>query len=289
MKLSSEQLFKDPMLLNPTTINPGELRSGILVPVNSSANAFNSLEYALKLAKILHNTIHLFYVIDVDIDELSESTVVAHRVLERAFRKSENCVESLKEMIEESGTKVVTAQSRVGNIGLLIAEQVERLKPGMIVIGRDCFSKNTISNLIDRSPCPIITIPGSASPRLPSSIILANKQNTISEKTLDPLIKIIQKTTKELTILSFAKCKKRNDQNVTFPFDHTHGNVQLNYRQIEDPLPTNSVDDFVRANVVDLLCTIQQKRTLFNRIFQRSFPAEMVFRLKIPVMVMSEI
>ena len=119
MRLANVQI-KDTILTKFTKLKPDEMRSGILVPVNSSANAFNSLEYALKLAKILNNTIHLFYVIDVNVDEFSESTIVAHGILERTYRKAEACVESLKEMIEEKGVKVLTAESKIGNTGSLI-------------------------------------------------------------------------------------------------------------------------------------------------------------------------
>jgi nucleotide-binding universal stress UspA family protein len=286
MRLPNVQI-KDAILAKFTKPGPDELRSGILVPVNSSANAFNSLEYALKLAKVLNNTIHLFYVIDVSISELSESTIVANRVLERIYRNSETCVESLKEMIEESGVKVVTAESKIGNTGSLIQKQIELIRPGMIVIGRDCFTRNTITNLITYSTCPVIAIPESASPRLPSSVILTNEQNSFPEKSINPLIKIIERTTKELTILNFIKFKKNRMEKVAVPHVSTRS-VLLNYQQVEDSPSANSVDGFVQARAVDLVCTIHKKQSLFSSFFRRGFSAEIVFGLEIPVMIMRE-
>jgi len=279
--------IKDTILTNFTKSKPDEMRSGILVPVNSSANAFNSLEYALKLAKILNNTIHLFYVIDVNVDEFSESTIVAHGILERTYRKAEACVESLKEMIEEKGVNVVTAESKIGNIGLMIDRQIDLIRPGMIVIGRDCFTSHTINNLISQSACPVISIPGSEPHQLPSSIILTNDHNTFSEKSLNPLLQIIQRTTRELTILSFIKFKKSRLEKVAVPHEGTN-KVLLNYQQIGDAPSANTVDDFVRANAVDLVCTIHRKRSLFKRLLRRSFSAEIAFSLDIPVMIIRE-
>lgn len=279
--------IKDTILTKFTKSKPDEMRTGILVPVNSSSNAFNSLEYALRLAKLLNNTIHLFYVIDVNVDEFSESTIAAHRLLGRAYRKANTCVESLKEMIEESGVKVLTAESRIGNIGSLINNHVENIRPGMIVIGRDCFTSNTINSLIDQSTCPIITIPGSASPQLPSSIILTNEQNTFPKSSLKPLLNIIQSTTHELTILSFLKLKRAEIEKAAVPHSGPN-NVLLNYQQIEDSPSVNSVDDFVRANAVDLVCTIHHKQSLFKRLLRRSFSAQLVFSLDRPVMIMPE-
>lgn len=287
MKLPNVQI-KDTILAKFINLRPDELRSGILVPVNSSANAFNSLEYALKLAKILNNSIHLFYAIDLDISELSESTVVARRILERTYRKAETCVESLKEMIEECGIKVVTAESKIGNIGWLIQKQVECIRPGMIVIGRDCFTRNTIDNLINHSTCPLIAIPESAAPRLPSSIILTNEGNTFSEKSIDPLVKIIQNITQELTILRFVKIKNIRMEKVVIPYTSSPS-VLLNYQQVQDIPSVNSVDNFVRTNSVDLVCTINEKRSFLKRLLRHSFSAKIVFRLDIPVMVTPEI
>src|SRR5687767_5653083 len=84
-------------------VTPEETRPGILVPVNSSASAFNSIEYALKIAKTLNTTIHLLYITDLDDLPESSNTVVINRMLDRFERKAAICMESLKEMIEESG------------------------------------------------------------------------------------------------------------------------------------------------------------------------------------------
>jgi nucleotide-binding universal stress UspA family protein len=284
MKLPVVQI-KDTILAKFTKLKPDEIRSGILVPVNSSANAFNSLEYALKLAKTLQNTIHLFYVIDVNLDELSESTIVAHHVLERAYKKAENCVESLREMIEESGVKVTTAEFRIGSVGTLIQKRVEDLRPGMIVIGRDCFSRKTINKLIRNASCPLIAIPECITPKLPSSVILTNEHSSFSERTIEPLIKIINSTTRALTILSFVKLNQSKIQKISVPHISTT-NVMVNVEQIEHLPSTNRVDDFVRAGAVDLVCTTYQGPSFFQRFFSSNFPTEIVFGLSVPTMVL---
>jgi nucleotide-binding universal stress UspA family protein len=286
MRLPTLQI-KDTILAQFTKSKPDDIRSGILVPVNSTENAFNSLEYALKLAKILNNAIHLFYVIDVSVDELSESTIVAHRILEKTYNKAENCVESLKEIIEESGVKVMSAESRIGNIGSLIQKQVEYIRPGMIVIGRDCFKRSTIDHLVSNVSCPVVAIPGCASPQLPSSIILTNKHNTFSEKAIAPLIKIAQLTTRELTILRFLKFKKSKIENVAVPHISTT-NVLLKIQQIEGSPSAHIVDDFVQGTTINLVCTTHQRQSLFKRFLRRSFSAEIVFKLNVPVMILCE-
>jgi nucleotide-binding universal stress UspA family protein len=278
--------IKDTILERIARLERDEIRSGILVPVNSSTNAFNALEYALNLARILNSTIHLFYVIDVDIDEVSDSPIVTHRILDRKYREAQTCVESLKEMIEESGVKVVTAESKIGNIGSLIQTQATSLRPGMIVIGRDCFTRSTINTQITYSTCPLIVVPESASPQLPCSIILTNEQDILSDKSLHPLIRIVQNTTQELTILGFGKFKKKPVEKIGINNGAT--NVMVNYRQIEHSPSAFTVHDFVRTNNVGLVCTIHQKQSLFKRFFRSDFSSEIVFSLEIPVMIMRE-
>lgn len=278
--------IKDTILEKITRLKPDEIRSGILVPVNSSTNAFNALEYALKLARILNNTIHLFYIIDVNIDEVSDSPVVTHRILDRKYRDAKTCVDSLKEMIEESGVKVVTAESKIGNIGSLIQTQATSTKPGMIVIGRDCFTRSAVNTLIRHSTCPVIVVPETATPELPSSIILTSEKDTFSDKSIEPLIRIAQNTSQELTILSFARSRK----SIIEKLGVYNGaiKIMINYRQLEDPPSAITVGDFVRTSGVGLVCTIHQKQSIFRRFLRSGFSSEIVFSLKVPAMIINE-
>ena len=270
---------------NRTSVEKREdLRPGILVPVNSSASAFNALEYALQLARVLNSSIHLLYVADVDEIPESNNPMVVNRMIDRLDHRAANCVESLREMIEESGIKVTTAESRVGKVETLILNYSSQLTPGLIVLGKDSFAKTKINHLIDETEFPVLCIPQSAPPRLPVSITLSSHQSVLFDKAVDPLMKIIQGTTRELNVLNVVK-RKRSLLTDQLSIESARGNVAVNrYQQVDSEL-VNGVCSFVKMNGVDFLGVTQKRQSFFGRIFKRNVIPDLVSSLTIPVMI----
>jgi nucleotide-binding universal stress UspA family protein len=281
-----EVLIKNTVSGIATHEKAGETMPGILVPVNASSSAFHSLEYALHIARVLHTSIHLFHVTDAR--ELPESgnPIVVNRILERLDRKAANCVASLKEIIEESGVKVHTAESVVGNVEQLLYKRMAELSPTLIILGRDSFSKHLLSRMISHAAYPILVIPESVPPRLPSSIILSYDQSELPAKKLDVLFKLVQRTTQELTVLSIAKRKHQGKQRVQRYQVEPNSSFLVNYYQTEEPADGHGIEIFVSTNEVDLICTLRQKRAFLDRIFDRNAPLDLIYHVSIPVLVL---
>lgn len=268
---------KDAVPITPCLPSADAFSRGILVPVNSSQSAFNALEYTLNLAKVLPTTIHLLYV--ANIDDLTESNnpVVVNRMLDRLYRKASNCVTSLKEMIEESGVKVITAESRVGKAESIIHNLSKTITPDMIVIGRGTFEHHVVSQLITTSCCPVMCIPESITPHLPASIILSH-QERIPLKSLDPFCTIIKRTSQNLTVLHPEKHKVKEVQNF---FANVSESIEISCQPCEEL----DVVKYADAHEVDLVCVVHRSKTFLERIFKRDKNLSLVHELNIPVMV----
>ena len=261
-----------------------ETRPGILVPINSSASAFNSIEYALNIAKALNTTIHLVYVTDLDDLPESNNPLVISRMLNRFERKAALCVESLKEMIEESGVKVPTAESGIGNVESLIQSRIKFLTPGMIVIGRDSFGKQALNNLVDQATCPVVFVPEKAKAALPNSFVLALNDDRIPN-SIYPLLKIIQQSTRQLTVLCAVRRKRNEFNSFQSQLFGANCDVSIKYLQHKGPMKATGLDNFVNANEVDLLCVVRGKRPLLRRIFTRDLSTRILHAVEIPVLV----
>lgn len=261
-----------------------DLRPGILVPVNSSTSAFNSLEYALQLARVLNSSIHLLYVADVDEIPESNNPIVVNRMIDRLDRKAANCVESLREMIEESGVTVTTAESRVGKVETLILNYSNQIAPGLIILGKDSFAKAKINRVIDEVESPVLCVPQSAPPRLPISITLSSHQNILFDKAVDTLLKIIQGTTRELIMLNVVK-RKRSSLTDQLSIVSARGNVVVSCHQHVDSELVSGVCNFVETNGVDFLGVTQKRQSFFGKLFRRNVIPDLLRSLTIPVMI----
>lgn len=262
----------------------GEARPGILVPVDPSASAFNSIEYALNVARILNTSIHLIYIIDFD--ELPESgnPIVINRMLDRLESKAAKCVESLKEMIEESGIDVPTAESIIGKTEAVIEKRIQLQMPEFIIIGRDSFSKPVISAIAKKTPCPILFIPKESRACLPTSLGLTLKTQP-SPKALLPLFKLVQHTTKQITVLETRK--NGNSQFTRFQNSLTDLNftISIDVQQMDESISVSGINNFIEENTIDLLCVTRRKNSLLTEIFSRDETAHYVDKLRVPLLV----
>lgn len=271
---------KDIIPRAPTPNVADAFSRGILVPVNSSQSAFNALAYALNLARVLPATIHLLYVANIDDVPESNNPVVVNRMLSRLYRKASNCVASLKEMIEESGVKVITAESRVGKVESIIRNLSEKSLPDMIVIGRGTFEHHLESNLITNSACPVMCIPESTEPKLPTSIILSHQQD-IHLKSLNRFCKIIQRTSQTLTVLHKERHKSKDVRNI---FSHVSESIDVTCQ----PCPEPDVVRYVDTHAVDLVCLARKNKSFLERIFKRDQVLKLVHELNIPVLFLGK-
>jgi nucleotide-binding universal stress UspA family protein len=206
-------------------------------------------------------------------------------MIDKLDRKAANCVESLKEMIEETGTKVVMAESHVGKVELLILNKIRDTMPGMIVIGRDSFSGFALNQLIDQATCPVLCVPQSAAPRLPLSIALTSSLNVLVEKKVDALFKIIQNTTHEVTVVDVVRDKHSNGHGLQRTIASVKGNILVNCQQHIASEFIPGILNFIEVNAIDLLCVTYKRPSFLKRIFKRDPSLDLISRTQIPMMI----
>ena len=256
----------------------------ILVPVDATASAFHSLEFALNLARTCDACIQLLYLTDIDNLPESSNPVVVNRMLDRLERKAYNCVESLTEMIEETGVSVHSAESITGNVWGMLERKIELLRPGLVIIGKESFSKRLVHNLIAHATCPVLVIPASAPSRLPSSFALSFEKRP-SPFTLGVLPQILKHTAVKLSMLTTEKYHGalKKVEHYLASKDYS---INLDYTQ--EPLSSHTVERFLEAKSADLLCVTRKNRSFIARIFHSCKVSDMVARLTIPVLVLKE-
>src|SRR5690606_3776190 len=123
---------------NPVTTTPSRVlrndtrQVSFLIPVDATASAYNSLTYALKLARACNARIHLAHVTDLNEMVESSNPFVIGRMLSVMERKARNCITALRELIEDSGIEVLSHDTMIGNIDVMLRRKIKSLTPDLV-------------------------------------------------------------------------------------------------------------------------------------------------------------
>lgn len=255
-----------------------EKRTRIFVPVSFSEASYNALAYALKLAKVLNGTIDLFHVVDVAGVPVSDSPLVVNRWLQRQEKEAAGRMQSLREIISESHVDVSSSISLPGNVQSCLLKQIKELLPDLIVISKGSGADNVAPVIAESLSCPVLIVPPSVEPVIPVKMVLATDRKSVPESDLLPFFKIVQQSTKSFTVLSGLPVKPGHVREA--PDIYLNGfSFQVTYLQNE------SVLRYVDLNVVDLLCLVRRKRTLYERLFQKDRLREAINKLTVPILI----
>ncbi len=272
----------DPVAAAPRMkLGDGTRQVSFLIPVDFSASAYNSLTYALKLARACNASIHLVHV--TDLGELVESSnpFVINRMLGAMERKAKNCVTALRELIEDSGIEVSSHDAMIGNIDVMLHKKIELLAPDLVIVGRENFRKSTISRLIRHALSPTLIVPATIEPRIPANIGLCSGQSASPRRLLNSLKRITSSATAELTP-DPAPERTRRIEDMQISID----GPRIHHHPATAGMNTGTIAAFVEANSIDLLCTMPVYASALHRVMKWSRSADLVYRLDLPVMIM---
>ncbi len=260
------------------------------VPVDFTDCSFNALQYAIMLARFSEGKVRIGHIIDLDLVTVSENPVVVTWSLENLDRKANEKMKSLREMISLEGVEVEHDIS-TGNVRNELMKQVDRLNPNVIVIGRDTdrpLRKDSLVSYFTRNTrIPVLVVPGTHNPTLPSRAVLATDMKPEKMNEFDAFFNLLKKTSQELAILNISG-KSSGSQ---IQSERWVDKLKSVYG-IEATLFTqkngNDVMDFIRTNKVDLLCTIRRNTNILDWFFQRNTTHQLPPLVEVPVLMINE-
>lgn len=241
-----------------------------LVPVDFSPCSLNALQYAIMLARHAEGKVVLSHVVDLAEVPESDNPVVVTWSLDRLTRTAREKMKSLREMISLEGV-LVEEDIAIGHVGHGIIKQIDKVKPTVIVLGRNTErepgKQSMLTHISKNTRTPVLVVPGSHNPRIPSKAMLATDMKSFGIKDFAPLMNIIRKTAQQLAVLQVAGSQGNVEHarawieklNKTFDFEATLVTTDA-------PLAEQGIEEAVRENKVDFLFAIQQQG-LLERIF----------------------
>ncbi len=179
----------------------------------------------------------------------------------------------------------------MGNVRLELMKQIEKVKPHIIVIGKNIDAPprtyDLVTYITKHTRVPVLVVPGSHNPKIPNRAVLATDMKPDSVKEFAPVFEILGITSQEVSILNMSGQKANGRNTEWIEKIKTAYGIQVKILHF-DNTNTFQIAEFIRMNKVDLVCTITRAPGFFQKLFQRTNTNQLPERVEVPVLVMSE-
>jgi nucleotide-binding universal stress UspA family protein len=260
------------------------------VPVDFSPGSYKAVEYAMMLIQLSGGRVVLFHVIDPGQIAESDNPIVVHRSINRLTASANDKLESISEIILESGLEA-SCELTFGKPRVEISKFCKTNIVHFVVM-----SQKQMTSIFGRRggadiKSPLFIVPETAPMKRPHNVLLATDLKPIKADGFSRFLKLIHKTCEELMLLYVTKKPVYNGRevairqrmaevgkliniNTTFSYQQ-HGNV------------ASGILDFSMDNDIDLLCTIKRKNGI-SRYLSKSISNELANESDLPMLVLNE-
>lgn len=262
------------------------------VPVDFTDSSYNALQYAIMLAKFSEGQVKLCHVNNLDDIPDSDNQVVVSSSLARLERTAKSKMKSLCELVALGG---ITVEEKIifGNVRLELVKQINMAKPTVIVVGRNSDRKpghRSIVNYLNRNVSyPVLVVPGSHSPRIPTRTLLASDMKSGKVEELAPFFNIIKKDSQEIAVLNINGngASGESDANLWIEKLNAAYSIAAKILPQQHKEDGHSIADIIRSGQIDLLCTTNRSKGFFSRLFGTRETHPFADYADVPVLVLN--
>jgi len=257
----------------------------ILVPIGSSENSVNTLQYAIDFAEVVNANVFVFRAFSlaaragaiINVDEIVAREQVRHinEVVARIDRKNVivkivsahgNVVDSIESVDKELGVDLIIAGPRPNDL-----QEVN-------------FLGRTSGSIIKQTDIPVLIIPEGFTFKPLKKILTAIKSGVISKKNaLDPLEEIVKMFEAKMHLL---QVKTQNFLPEDLEFYSELAAITSSYNSSENATLFQGVLEHLNKQNPDLLCVFRRKRGFFKKLLEQNIIKKEEFESRIPLLVL---
>jgi len=264
----------------------------ILVPTDFSDSAQNALDYAVALANRFGSKILLYHVFKIRIT--SRTFVSIDAVLkEEAEEKMQETIRAYKPRLK--GGASMEGLAMRGDVIPAITHRAETEPADLIVMGTEGASGirgvvlgSTAVGILENSDIPVLVIPKGANYSGLQSLVLALDEKAVEDqKVLAPLLRIA--AAYDLPVKIFHKTDPEHPTEIDEKIEPLFEEVShALYYEASEMSTRDSIIQFARREMADLLCLVRRKRNFLEKLFQSSMTREQVLHGNIPMLILKE-
>lgn len=282
------------------------LMKNILFPTDFSPNAENALDYAIEIARKVKGNLVLFHAYSVqliDPNMPAEIYLSAYQEEEKSAKENlDNLCKRIKDSNKDNtGNSLFNVESIVTQ-GLVVDEVlsvIDDFKTDLVIMGTHGASgitelilgSNTAS-IIEKSPVPVLAIPLKAEFSGISNVVYAYDDIKSGLPSFQRLLDFAKIYDSEITLLHIVETGRKTEELNKSEFEkvkQTAGYEKIKLMLVEEENVLEGINDYINSNDVDVLAMAIRKRSLIDKIFNRSLTKKMAYHTKIPLLALHKV
>ena len=259
----------------------------ILVPIGTSPDSHETLQYAVDFASHFSSDIYLMEVFSV-ISKTGSLGNITEKV-------AESSIERLKEIIEKVDSKGITIKIATYNGGIVdgLKDIDKELGIDLIILSprsndiqnEELYLGNTSGKIIKQTDIPSLIVPKGTVFKPYKTILTAFKSGILKRKRiLEPLVEIKKKFDSVVNLL-LVKTPGYSDEDLKI--NTALMDISSHLTLTENASTYLGVTEHFQAQHPDLLCVFRRKRGFFKTLWEKNTISKSEFYAPIPVLVLS--
>ncbi len=258
----------------------------ILVPIGTSQNAHETLQYAVDFATEFGSNIYVMEVFSVSSSASSLANI--------SEKLSENSKEHIKRVLDQVDPKnvMIKIATYKGDIVNGLKDIDKDLGIDLIImaprsndIQEELYLGNTSGKIVKQTDIPTLIVPKGTVYKPFKTILTAFKSGVLKDKSiLYPLMEIKKKFDSRVSLL-FVKTPGYTKDDLKINMSLMGLSSELT--QSENPSTYLGVLQHFEAKHPDLLCVFRRKRGFFKKLWEKNTIPKSEFYAPVPVLVLS--
>lgn len=257
----------------------------ILVPIGSSENSKNTLQYAIDLANIIGARVFVMRAykmlskagsfVNADATMQRETNLYLQMMIKNCYTKNVDI-----KIITAKGDVLdsITSVNRELGIDLLV------MGPKSNSIKEEVFLGKTSGRVLKQTNIPMLIIPDGYAFKPFKSVLTAFKSGILNDKSaLTPLQFIADKFNATVNLL-LVKTPSHTDEDLTI--DNQMESLSTNTTITEGATTFQGVLAHFKEQNPDLLCVFRRKRGFFNKLWEKNTILKSEFNCSVPLLVL---
>jgi len=271
----------------------------IIHATDYSENAIAALKYAYAISSKMNISLVVVHVFDYPTTLDTEVKEPVPHFEKNAFKKhnaklKEFCTKHLGNELDKMDVRVEAIEDKSTVNGII--SKAKELKAFMLVTGmkggsafKEFIMGNTTKHLIEKAPCPVLSIPADVSHRQIETIVYATDYEKDDIKEIDSIIEIAKAFDAEIKIVHISPLKEFDRKKLIRNFEE-EVKEKISYKKIEfDIIPSDDTFEDLRLYLgkvnADIIVMLERKcKGLLKKLFHRDLVKKMEYYGKIPLL-----
>lgn len=257
----------------------------ILVPIGSTENAINTLQYAIDFASEINAKIFVFRAYSA----LSKAGTMVS--VDSIIERETNLY--LRTMVSAVDTKNVDVKliSAKGSVVDSVNAIDDELGIDLIIVGaksnsikEEVFLGKTAGSLVKQTDISVLTVPNEYTFAPVKNILVAFKSGVVRSKTaLNPLEFIVDQFKSKVNLL-LVKTPDYSEEDLVLN-DRLKA-LESSYTETENATTFQGVLEHFQTHNPDMLCVFRRKRGFFQKLWEKNTILKQEFHTSLPLLIL---